>query len=117
MIASLAEPTSWSAVSAPPAHAAAIKPLSRTELNALSFMRCPCDRGPYKNHKHNSGELLFASAFQLSATNARHVHRLRYLFTGLVDARSCSLLLALARSCSSELLSSSFRFETEDASE
>ena len=45
MIASLDELTSWSSMSVPLAHAAAINPLSRTEANALAFTRYPFDLG------------------------------------------------------------------------
>ena len=45
MIASLEELTSWSSVSVPLAHAAAINPLSRTEPNALGFTRYPFELG------------------------------------------------------------------------
>ena len=92
MIASLDELTSWSSMSVPLAHAAAINPLSRTEANALAFTRYPFDLGFTKiiNIDRKSCSRLAPSYF--------HV-RMRDMCTRACE--SLHVLRALCTCCSS----------------
>src|SRR6187431_219388 len=92
MIASLDELTSWSSISVPLAHAAAINPLSRTEANALAFTRYPFDLGFTKiiNIDRKSCSRLAPSYF--------HV-RMRDMCTRACE--SLHVLRALCTCCSS----------------